>query len=361
MTTYRITPFISAYGSWAWWAFRSNAFGGDTPGFKVAKANHYNMVSGERLCCWSTAADSDTWHDFDNVAIGGTDLEFSNNSAFPAGQIYIAALPMYPFSRHQRRMQAYLTSPKVSDTASSTNGIIGNATARSVPDGSGRTAPALPFYGFKLTNNSGFNKNKAILAAHSHATEMPGPFVLEGALDWLLSGTANAETLLNWFEFYVYPCTNPQGVWSGWFRTSPEVPATSHDWCWDETGTDESVDAFKAAMNADTSGDIDVGFDYHSFMSSTDIHGTSHTGDTGGNYGFFATEMAALDGDFNLTTADLSKASAVYFKSLGASLAVTIEQGGELARNVPEYKTFGANTMKALYEMLVDGRFTYGP
>ena len=71
--------------------------------------------------------------------------------------------------------------------------------------------------------------------------------------------------------------------------------------------------------------------------------------------------MQALDGDFNLLAQDLSLAEAGYFKTLGASLALTPEQGGELARNVPEYKTFGQNTMKALYEMLIDGRFTYGP
>src|SRR5574343_576143 len=171
MTTYRITPHKHYAGNWAWWSLRSRALAGDTPTFKIAKADHYNMVAGERLCCWATQADTDTWTDFDNVTIGTTDLEFSNDTPFPSGLIYVAALPMYPFSRVQRKMNTWLVHAYTSDTASSTNGIIGNATARSVPDGSGRTAPALPFYGFKLTGDRVGSKNKAILCAGSHSTE----------------------------------------------------------------------------------------------------------------------------------------------------------------------------------------------
>src|SRR5512147_1265589 len=110
MTTYRITPFKPLLNIWAWFAFRSNDFGGNTPIFKVAKAEHYNMVSGERLCCWAQGADTDTWHDFDNASIGATDFQFSNNTPFPTGLIYIASLPMYPFSRVQRKINEWSAS-----------------------------------------------------------------------------------------------------------------------------------------------------------------------------------------------------------------------------------------------------------
>jgi hypothetical protein len=259
-------------------------------------------------------------------------------------------------------MGDWLSNKWVSDTTSSTDGIIGTSTPRSVGDGSGRTTPALPFYGFKVTGDRVGDKNKAILAAHSHATETPGPYQLEGAIDWLLGASAEAEVLRDWFEFYVYPCTNPQGVWGGWFRSSPQRPETSHDWYWvTDAENEESITAFITSMATDTSGTVDVGFDYHSFMSNTDIHGTAHTGDTGGNYAYFTTEMQALDADYNLTTQDLSESSVGFFKSLGAGLALAVEQGLELARGVAEYKTYGENTMKALHELLVDGRFTYGP
>ena len=88
----RITPVKHWNSLWAWWAHCMA--GGTTPTFQIAKADHYNMVANERLCCWAQAADTDTWYDFDNVTIGASDLEFSMDTPFPAGVIYVAALPI---------------------------------------------------------------------------------------------------------------------------------------------------------------------------------------------------------------------------------------------------------------------------
>lgn len=361
MTTYRITPYKHWDSKWAWWAVRSHDFGEATPTFVIAKADHYNMEAGERLCCWATQADTDTWNDFDNVTIGASDLEFSNDDPFPAGLIYVAALPMYPFSRVQRKMRTWLAHAYVSDTASSTNGIIGNATARSVPDDSGRTAPALPFYGFKLTGDRVGDKNIAILSAYNHPSETPGPYQLEGALDWLLSGTANAETLLDWFEFYVYPCLNPQGVWSGWFRSSPESPTNDHNRIWNTTGTDEAIDIIKTAMAADTGGAIDVAIDYHSQMENTGRF--SNVFDEEGTFeAAYLAEMEALLPGYTLREITYNT-TYIYWalNSLSASLAVFPECGGTLTQGITHYKAHGQATLQAVYEMLVDGRFTYGP
>lgn len=361
-TTIRITPHVSAYGYWAYWAVKSNGLAGLAPHFLVTVTNHYSLMSGEWLACWATANDTDTWHAFDHVTIGASDIEFYNDSAFPAGVIHIAALPMFPWRRYKRLITAWLADDRVSDTSSSTDGIISYTTRRTLWDG--RTAPALPLYGFKLTGDRVGSKNKAVLMAGSHATETPGAFMFEGAMAWLLGGSTQAETLLDYFEFFVYPCANPQGVYSGWFRTSPEAPATSHDWCWNagSAGINESVDTLKTAMNTDTGGAVQVGLDFHSYMSSTDIHAAVNTGNTTGLYEYFRAEMAALDSDFNLLAQDLSQASAVFFQNtLGAGLAMTMEQGSETGRGVAEWKTYGGQIMRALYEMLVDGRFTYGP
>jgi hypothetical protein len=359
MTDYRISPVKHWSGVWAWWAARDFDFGGDTPTFVIGTADHYNLAAGERLAVWGTAADTDNWNDFTTVTIGTPDITFMHGSAFPAGLIYIAALPMYPFSRVQRKVGQWFTNAYVSDTASGTAGILGYSTPRATMDG--RTAPALPFYGFKITGDRVGNKNKAILASGNHPSETPGPYQLEAAIDWLLSGTANAETLLDWFEFYVYPCVNPQGVWSGYFRSCPEDATKDHNREWDANDL-ECTTAFRAAMLADTGGTIDVGLDYHSEMTAADIHGSVHTGDTGGNYEYFRAEMAALDADWNLVTSSILDSLRYYWRDMySASLAISMEHGGELARGVAEYKTYGENSMKALYEMLVDGRFTYGP
>jgi hypothetical protein len=359
----RITPHISDYGKWGWYCVRHPNLAGTTPHFLIAKADHFSLAAGMWAACWASAADTDTWYLFDNLTIGATDIEFYNDSAFPAGTIYIAALPMYPWSRVQRKVTEWLADAYVSDAASETDGVIGLSTSRALGDGSGRVIPALPFYGFKLANPTAGTKNKIILTTLSHATETPGAYAFEAAIDYLLGGSVLAEFLLDYCEFYIYPATNPQGVWGGWFRSSPEVPGTSHDWLWDvaSAGQDESVDAYKAAMTADTGGTIEVGFDYHAYYGNTDIHGAVHTGDVAGNYAAFLAEMAALDGDFNLLEQDLSKASAVFFKSLSASIGLTVEQGLETARGVAEWQTYGQQTMQALARMLSKGYFTNNP
>lgn len=348
----RITPYISAYGKWGWWAIRSDRLGGTTPHFVIAKADSYSVMAGMWLACWATRPDTDTWNQFDNASIGASDIEFYNNAPFPNGTIYIAALPMYPFARVQRKMLDWKRYTYVSALPDA-----GQASRRIA----GEVCPALPFMSFKLSSGAG-TKNNIILTTLNHATETPGAYAFEGAIDWLLGGSVLAEFLLDYCNFYVYPATNPQGVEAGWFRSSPQVPGTSHDWLWDagSTGTDESVDAFKTAMTADTTA-IEVGFDYHAYYSNTDIHGEAHTGDTGGNYAVFTSEMAALDADFNLDNMDLSKASAVFFKSLSASLGLAIEQGMETGRSVAEWKTFGRQTMQALANMLKKGYFTNNP
>ena len=360
MTTYRITPVKHWDGKWAWYAVRDHEFGGTTPDFKIAKADHYNMAANEWLCCWSQAADTDTWTNFDNIVIGATDLEFSNDDPFPAGLIYVAHLPMYPFSRTQRKINEWGQSEWVAETPSTTNFIIDTATPRATVDG--RTAPALPFYGFKIEGDRVGDKNKAILTAFNHPSETPGAFVFEGAIEWLLGDSAEAEVLRDYFEFYVYPCLNPQGVWSGYFRSCPENATLDHNREWDDTGVLECIDAFKTAMAADTGGTIDVGFDYHSYMAASNIHGTVYTGDTTGLYGYYETEMVALDGDFDYLQTDILTGLIYEWRdNYSAGLTMYIEQGGETIRNVSDWKTYGENTMKALYEMLVDGRFTNGP
>ena len=321
-TDIRLVPWKTWNSQWAWYAVKSNGLSGLTPTFLIAKADHYNMVAGERLCCWAQAADTDTWNDFDNVTIGATDLEFDNDDPFPAGLIYVAHLPMYPFSRVQRKMNEWVQSQWVGETASTTDYIIDTATPRA--NGDGRTAPALPFYGFHITGDRVGNKNKCILSGGNHPSETPGLYQIEAAVDYLLGASAEAEVLRDWFDFYVYPCLNPQGVWGGYFRSSPQTPTQDNNRLWATTGTNEAVDAFKTAMAADTGGTIDVGFDYHSEMTAADIHGSVETGDTGGNYGYFNTEMQALDADYNLQQSSITTSLRYLWRgTYSASLAIS--------------------------------------
>lgn len=357
----RITPVSHWDSKWAWWCLRHAALGGLQPTYLIAKAAHYNLAAGERLACWALAADTDTWTDFATVTIGDSDISIQDDAAFPAGRIYIAALPMYPYSRVARLVREWLASPLASDTESGTDGVIGTMTARDAGDGSGRTVPALPIYGFKISSGAG-TKNIAVLTAYNHPSETPGSYQLEGALAWLLGGSDLASFLLDYFDFYVYPCLNPQGVWAGYFRSCPEDPTLDHNRQWAAGGL-ECVDAIKTAMLADTGGTVEVGLDYHSWMDNTDIFADVQTGDAAGAiYAAFLAKMQALDADFNLQEQDLQTTLRYLWKdTYSAKLAAILEQGGEIARGVAEWKTYGAQSLQAIARMLADGRWTNGP
>jgi hypothetical protein len=363
MTTYRITPVQHFNSQWLWFAARSHDWAATTPTFLVAKANRRGApYAGANLAVWSTAADTDAWNKFDNQSTGATDIEFSNDDAFPDSLIYVSYLPMYPFSRVQRKMGQWAASDaRIVETASTTNFIISNLTARATMDG--RTAPALPLYGFKLTNVNANTKNNMILTAGNHPDETQGSHQLEGAIDWLLGGSADAELLLDWFNVYVYPCINPQGVWSGYFRSSPQTAASDNNRLWNTTGTNEAVDALKTAWAADTGGVLEVGIDFHgdSFTSAPAYFDSEDHTET--LYAAYLAEMQGYIASFSYTDdATTSKLNYLWRHTYSAKLSINQESMCLAATDFPAaWKTNGQYTMQSIANMLADGDFTNGP
>ena len=54
--------------------------------------------------------------------------------------------------------------------------------------------------------------------ARQHPGETPGSIMMEGALDFLLGNSLEAELLRYFFTFYVIPILNPDGVVHGNYR-----------------------------------------------------------------------------------------------------------------------------------------------
>ena len=310
-------------------------------------------MANEWLACWSTAADTDTWTQFDTVTIGASDLTFSNSAPFPNGMIYIAALPMYPFTRIQRIIKQWSNDARVTATA------FGAATWRD--NGDGRSAGCVPYYKLALTNDNANTKNNMILAAFNHPSETPGPFQLEGAMAWLLGGSPEAEFLLDWFNVYVYPCLNPQGVTGGWFRSSPQTPADDNNRLWDSTGENEAIDAFKAAIAADTGSALQVGMDFHSTMD--DIDGFMSTDDhTAGLYAVWLAKMIALDAGFSYLDSTIAESLRTYWTgTYSAPLALSCEYGGTNSKTPSNWKTQGQYALRSVAALHAEGRFTNGP
>lgn len=368
MTDIRINPKYSFDSKYWWYSIRTTDLVGLLPTFKLAKANHFQGGGvGHRFGCYANAIDTDDWTDFDTPVIGATDIELTPTSVLPSGTLYFSHYPMYPYSRTLRKMTEWLANANVSDTTSSTNGIIGTATERaSTLDN--KTIPALNFYGFKITNAaSGNTKNKAILASGNHAGETPGRFAIEGAIDFLLGGSTEANNLLDWFEFYVYPCLDPQGIYGGYYRSTPQDPTLNHNREWVAETTLESVNAFKTAMIADTGGSVNLGIDFHSF-GSTENSGYNLAyiaDDTTDIAAAFETALKSTEGTgFNLVVPGFDMTgslSNLFSASFSPQLCFALETGGLLAYSVADYKSYGQNVMLAINTILNAGQFTNAP
>lgn len=359
-TEYTIVPIKHLDGKWLWWGIKNNNLANKRPKFIIAKADHFSLVANERIGCWATQQDTDTWNDFSTMTIGTTNIELQHSSAFPSGMIYISPIPMYPVARVKRKVTEWIANAKVSDTPSSTSGIIGYMTARSSGDGTGRTASALPYYGFKITNDSGFTKNKAIVTAYNHGNESSGAYCFEAFIDWLLAGSNEAKMLLDYFEFYAYPMLNPQGVECGYFRSCPQDTTKDHNRFWNTTGTFECIDAFKVAFAADAP-DIEVGIDFHGSADNTKLYANCND-KTVALYASAETEFKRFDANFFLQDSVLADSlRGLWISDYSPALALTLEMGGSKTYGIPDWKTSGQNMGKALTGLLSNGKFTNSP
>jgi hypothetical protein len=358
LTRIRLVPQKTWSNLWAYYCFRAVGLGGKTPLFSIAKVDHADIAAGQWLACFARSNDSDLWTQFDNVAIGDDDITFYHNTPLPSGPLYIAHFPAYPFSRVQRKLYEWAATGLISDTPSTTNYILGYSTVRS--NGDDRTSPILPFYGFKLTNFNVATKNKAVLTACNHPSETTGPYALEGAVEWLLAGSAQAHFLLDNFEFYVYPCVNPQGVYGGYFRSCPEDPTKDHNRQWAAGGL-EDVDAFKTAIAADTGGHVEVGIDFHGDIGNDSAYVTCND-DTDALHIVFASKLAVLDATVDLRELSVSgQLHKLFYDSYTPQLAMALEHGDVSTRGISDWKTYGARSMQVLAAMLAEGRFNHGP
>jgi len=363
----RISPKYSFDSQYWWYSVRTNSLVGLIPTFYLTRLGRFQTGDvNQRFGCYATALDTDDWIDFDTPVIGVADIELTPTSALPSGTLYFSHYPMYPYSRTTRKMTEWLANANVSDTTSSTNGIIGTATERaSTLDD--KTIPALNFYGFKITNASSTNtKNKAILASGNHAGENPGRFTIEGVIDFLLGGSTEANNLLDWFEFYVYPCLDPQGIYGGYYRSTPQDPTKNHNREWIAETTLESVIAFKTAMIADTGGTVNLGIDFHSFGSTENSgYNMSYiTDDTTDIAVAFESALKATEGsEFNLIVPDPAVGSLwnLFDTSFSPQLSLSLETGGRLSYSVAGYKSYGQNVMLAINTILNAGLFTNAP
>ncbi len=361
-----ITPMYSFENKWWWYAFASYKFGGRTPTFRIPKANYFQLISNIfRYGCYSTILNSDNWVDFGTPTIGSTYIEFTPSAPLPTGRLYFASMQGYTVGRTNLMISTWLSHPYASDTGSSNAGILAYSTQRISPM-DGRLIPPQPYFAFKISKTSGNPKNKAIIASGNHSGETTGRYACEGAVNWLLGGTAEAEQLLDWFDFYVYPNLCPDGVYAGLFRSGTENMTLNYNRQWGIGSTLEGINIVEDAMLADTGGAIDAAIDFHSANSGNSNYNFGYAEDTAiGYYPSWQTIMKSLEGDtYNLIKSESENLiTDFWFNSFSGTRAIiiTAETQGRMDKSVVNFRSYGEKHMRAIHQCLLDGIFQYGP
>src|SRR5690606_13716011 len=131
----------------------------------------------------------------------------------------------FTLTRWDSKVETYKLSPYVfSPPVVAAPYVAHYLTERS--DKYGRTVPGFGVHALRITDPTTTDpKVQVIIQGAIHADERHGCYVLEGALDWLLGSSPEADYLRKHADFYVHPAVNPQGMWAGYTRATPENDA----------------------------------------------------------------------------------------------------------------------------------------
>lgn len=88
----------------------------------------------------------------------------------------------------------------------------------------GYTQKDRAIYLFKITDSStpASGKKRIFMHARTHSAEIPSSFLIEGMVNFLLSGSSDALAILSHYEFYIFPMQNVDGVIAGNYRSTPK-------------------------------------------------------------------------------------------------------------------------------------------
>lgn len=334
--------------------------------------NHQTWLSSQR---GHYSYDGETWIPFDTTAVGSDRLRFRNNTAFTEDEVWVAR--SWPRSVTQVGNQvaslasaypAIIKSTASAITPSTTTGFPAQSFIVGEIDGInnelGEPIPSTPVYGFEIDDEAfGDNKIPAVIIAGVHAGEDVGEIVFWELIGWLLSSDSEAEALRAAFRIVVYPLLNPRGRWGGhWRGDFNSTEDTNRDWY---TGSPvfPSTVIGKAAIQADTGGNIAFGFDIHAsptgetmqlgtrndHQPSVDFDAYVKARYSGGNWGVYQNINETLD----VTSGSIRQS---LFPSLNANFRQLLETCDRPTPISPSLMQPYAEAMGgALYDMMLDG------
>ncbi len=353
-----LEPRRFASPEWAgdhWWMyFQASGVNGATPTFRVPVMEMFQpFQSGHRFVY---SYDRVNWSFFDSGEYGYNQqyYVFSNDAPFSANDVYIAYGLPYPTSAVAAHTEHLRSSPYVSPTASGDGRCVLGRTAGG-SDEMGRAIPPQDIYAYRISDFSvGGPKKRVVLTAGNHSGETTGNWTLQGMVDFLVSDDPVAASLRRDVEFLVYPMSNPDGRYAGYFRSNPENPTKDHNRYWNSTDGFTDLSAITAAMRADSVGDVDCFMDFHSSGWSDSLGIIA-----GQSSGPFAAFLAALKSREplveNVSYLDAPGAASNWAASeagLSAELSLTPEVGFLAGWQPQRYLDLGRDYALALYDVI---------
>lgn len=162
--------------------------------------------------------DQVTWHHFSEDEVTQTpDKEIVVTKRFDNAAVWIARFYPYTFTDLEKFLDTIKGSQYVDlqTPGSSQNGK--------------------PIYLIKITDSTVpvSGKKRIFLHARTHSAETPSSFLVEGVIQYLLSGSQGAKDMLARFEFYIFPMQNVDGAMAGNYRSTPKSENLEMSWVFD--------------------------------------------------------------------------------------------------------------------------------
>jgi hypothetical protein len=223
--------------SWRrWWHCEvSNLVAGATLNFRIASPGYNDAI----LPVWSLSTDGVNFADYVRMPTSAVPITQSSQERFsvqvPAGVVAMRVAKYFPYTvtRKDQLLASLVGEPRVNSIVS-----LGNSQQ-------GRSIEKI-----QLTDSSVADTNKERIWIHAgvHPAETTSYFIVEGLLDWLTSGDARAEVLLDHALIEIVPMANPDGVVLGNYRTNANSVEIESQWSAPYNSTQPEVVALRTAI-----------------------------------------------------------------------------------------------------------------
>lgn len=336
---------------------------GKTPEFVYSDADC--RFTGTQNPCWRYLTDDrNTWYAFDNVATVTNTVTCSMNTPF-TGEIEFATKPRWHYSDTQDWIAEVALDADAHELASSVAATTLPTNVFASVDPGATNANTFPqqdinLYGIRISNDAASpaegSKWPVVLLMGQHASEDQGNYMLQGFVDYLLSGTTLADRLLVDYDFYIYD-VNPHGRAYGKERWS-ENDTTNSDLnrAWDGVPSGTVVDDIISAIGTDITGTIRGMIDFHgnfqatrsfgAYYDPTNVHDVNFKTKmasyvTEGFYPYYGDNVAGTSGEWALNEGALFAPTqeAEYYPIGHPNISSMYDQQGEaLAQTLDELR-----------------------